>query len=91
MWRWPRLDRDVSAGSLTGRGLEAMRSRAPSRLHVATAYCQGTPLRNEIEGRDGADLATATTVCAAALAARFGSQAVEGKIQAHVIAVEVKR
>ena len=27
-------------------------SRAPSARHVAVAYCQGTPLRNEIEARD---------------------------------------
>src|SRR2546426_1156300 len=26
-------------------------SRAPSARHAATAYCQGTPLRNEIEAR----------------------------------------
>ncbi len=88
------IERDLRSGGFTRlQAFEtlAMRSRAPSPLHVATAYCQGTPLRNEIEARDGADLPTATTVCAAALAARFGSQAVEGKTQAHIIAVEVKR
>ena len=86
------IEQDLSSGGFTRRRAfetVTMRSCAPSPLHPATAYCQGTPLRNEIEGRDGADLATATTVCEAAIAAKFGSRAVEGKIQAHVITVEV--
>ena len=29
----------------------AEQSRAPSPRYVAVAYCQGTPLRNEIEAR----------------------------------------
>ena len=63
------------------------RSRAPSPRHVAIAYCQGTPLRNEIEARDAARLGEATDVCAEAIAGRFGSGAVDGRIQAHVVAV----
>jgi hypothetical protein len=54
----------------------------------AVAYCQGTPLRNEIEARDASRLAEATDVAAAALARRFGTGAVDGKIQAHVVVVE---
>ena len=38
----------------------AEESRAPSARHVAVAYCQGTPLRNEIEAR-GADKLEAAT------------------------------
>jgi SAM-dependent methyltransferase len=67
--------------------LEA-RSRAASPRIPAVAYCQGTPLRNEIESRDAAGLARATDVCADALARRFGAGAVDAKIQALVIAVE---
>lgn len=50
----------------------------------ALAYCQGTPLRSEIEARG--DLQAATQACAAAIAQRFGSGPVDGKIQAHVLA-----
>jgi SAM-dependent methyltransferase len=66
----------------------AARSRAASARIPAVAYCQGTPLRHEIESRDLAGLAKATAVCASALAMRFGSGAVDGKIQAHIVAVE---
>ena len=60
-------------------------SRAPSPRDPATAYCQGTPLRNEIEARDPSGLEAATQACTEALALRFGSGPVEGRIRAHVI------
>lgn len=63
----------------------AARSRAASAREVAIAYCQGTPLRNEIEARQGVGLAEATSVCAAAIAQRFGEGRVDAKIQAHVV------
>jgi ubiquinone/menaquinone biosynthesis C-methylase UbiE len=61
-------------------------SKAPSPRDPAIAYCQGTPLRNEIEARDPARLDEATTRATEALAQRFGRGAVEGRIRAHVIA-----
>jgi SAM-dependent methyltransferase len=66
----------------------AQRSRADSPRDPAVAYCQGTPLRNEIEARDAARLSEATEVATRALARRFGEGAVEGRIQAHVVGVE---
>ncbi|WP_159015633.1 class I SAM-dependent methyltransferase [Cognatiluteimonas profundi] len=66
----------------------AVRSRAASARMVALAYCQGTPLRSEIEARDPARLDEATDAATQALARRFGTGAVEGRIQAHVIVVE---
>ncbi len=66
----------------------AARSRAPSPRDVAIAYCQGTPLRSEIEARGPSRLGEATDIAADAIARRFGSGAVDAKIQAHVIAVE---
>jgi SAM-dependent methyltransferase len=66
----------------------AARSRADSPKTVAIAYCQGTPLRSEIEARDAARLFEATEVAANAIAHRFGDGAVDGKIQAHVMVVE---
>ncbi|MEP7013944.1 MAG: class I SAM-dependent methyltransferase [Verrucomicrobiota bacterium] len=63
------------------------RSRAASCEIPAVAYCQGTPLRNEIEARDASRLAEATAVAAAAIGNRFGRGLVDGKIQAHVVAI----
>lgn len=63
----------------------AARSRATSYRGPALAYCEGTPLRNEIESRDASRLGEATEVAAAAIAQRFGTGAVDGKIQAHVV------
>jgi ubiquinone/menaquinone biosynthesis C-methylase UbiE len=60
-------------------------SKAPSALDPAIAYCQGTPLRNEIEARDASRLQEATSRAAEALAQRFGSGAIEGRIRAFVI------
>jgi len=67
--------------------LEA-RSRAASPDIPAIAYCQGTPLRNEIEARDPSRLLDATDAAAAAIGNRFGHGAVDGKIQAHIIVIE---
>ena len=61
------------------------RSKAPSPRHPAIAYCQGTPLRNEIEARDASRLEHATTKATEALERRFGSGPVDGLIRAHVI------
>jgi hypothetical protein len=66
----------------------AARSTAVSPRIPALAYCQGTPLRSEIEARDKSRLGEATDLAAAAIAARFGPGPVDGKIQAHIIAVE---
>jgi SAM-dependent methyltransferase len=66
----------------------AARSKAASPRIPALAYCQGTPLRSEIEARDRTRLAEATDFAAAAVARRFGSGAVDSKIQAHVVAIE---
>jgi ubiquinone/menaquinone biosynthesis C-methylase UbiE len=85
------IERDVAAGGFTKPPrfvTIAARSRAASARVPAVAYCQGTPLRNEIESRDADRLDEATDVAAAALAKRFGAHAVDGKIQAHVVTVE---
>jgi SAM-dependent methyltransferase len=89
-------DRTVIERDLAGGGFVktpnittvAARSRAASARVPAIAYCQGTPLRNEIEARDASRLAEATGVAAAAVARRFGTDSVDGKIQAHVVVVE---
>lgn len=60
-------------------------STAPSPRHPAVAYCQGTPLRNEIEARDPDLLDHVTDRAARAIAGRFGTGTVSGKIRGHVI------
>lgn len=64
------------------------RSTARSARIPALAYCQGTPLRNEIEARDASRLGEATDVAAVAIAQRFGRGVVDGKIQAHIVTIE---
>jgi ubiquinone/menaquinone biosynthesis C-methylase UbiE len=59
-------------------------SRAATPRDAAISYCQGTPLRNEIETRDAARLEEATKAAANALADRFGNGPIEGRIRAHV-------
>ena len=61
-------------------------SRAPSPRHPAIAYCQGTPLRNEIEARNAAMLELVTDRATEAIAKRYGDGPVSAKIQGHVIA-----
>jgi hypothetical protein len=62
------------------------RSQAGSARDPAIGYCQGTPLRSEIEARDASRLQEATDAATESIAARFGVGPVDGKIQAHVIA-----
>lgn len=61
------------------------RSKAASARDPAIGYCQGTPLRNEIEGRDAGRLDEATDYAAEAIAKRFGRGEVDGGIRALVI------
>ncbi len=65
----------------------AERSKASSPSIPAIAYCQGTPLRNEIESREGSNLKEATTVATAAISKRFGAGKVECKIQGQVVSI----
>ncbi|ACC73186.1 class I SAM-dependent methyltransferase [Paraburkholderia phymatum] len=66
----------------------AKRGCAESAAVAALAFCQGTPLRGEIEARQRATLDEATSVCAAAIRKRFGNSAIAGKLQAHVVTAQ---
>jgi SAM-dependent methyltransferase len=86
----PTIARDVLLGGFANAAvIETVpaRSRADSPMAPAVAYCQGTPLRNEIEARDASRLAAATGVAADALGRRFGHGPVDGKVQAHIVSV----
>lgn len=84
------IERDLAKGGFTAwpqiNTVEA-RSRAASAQIPAVAFCQGTPLRNEIEARDASALSKATNVAADAIAERFGRGTVDAKIQAHVVII----
>jgi SAM-dependent methyltransferase len=85
------IKRDLARGEFTaspGIVTLAARSRAKSFRIPAIAYCQGTPLRDEIKHRDRSRLGEATDVAAEAIAQRFGRGPVDGKIQAHIISIE---
>lgn len=64
------------------------RSVASSSEVPAIAYCQGTPLRNEIEERDPSRLLEATAVASSAIAGRFGEGSVDGKISGFVVSAK---
>lgn len=90
-WDPLTIRRDLAVGGLTGVPqitTVAARSRAESAWVPAIAYCQGTPLRNEIEARDPSLLGEATDIAAEAVAQQFGRGAVDAKIQAHIVSIE---
>lgn len=82
-----QIREDLSRAGFTDIEIKTIekQSRSPSASEVAMAYCQGTPLRNEIEARDASLLQLATDRAAEAIASRHGTGPVAGKIQAHVI------
>jgi ubiquinone/menaquinone biosynthesis C-methylase UbiE len=82
-----RLRQYLKASSFTDISAEAIdaRSRAVSPREPALAYVQGTPLRNEVEARAPARLEEATVRASQAIADRFGTGAVDGRIRAYVV------
>lgn len=60
-------------------------SRADNPRLPAVAYCQGTPLRNELEARDPSKIETVTDMAAMDLERKFGPGPITGKIQGHVL------
>jgi ubiquinone/menaquinone biosynthesis C-methylase UbiE len=83
-----QIRKDLAEAGLSEIVIETVShtSRARSAEDVAVAFCQGTPMRNEITARDPAALEPATAAAAEALRRDFGSGAIEGRIKAHVIA-----
>jgi ubiquinone/menaquinone biosynthesis C-methylase UbiE len=82
-----RIEEDVRAAGFTlcDVNVQEERSVAPDAYSAAAAYCYGTPLRGEIERRDGEGLEAATRQAADALRARFGEGQIDGKISAVVV------
>ncbi len=82
-----KIRAELTAAGFTDISIEGVdhRSKAASPRDPAFAYCQGTPLRNEIEALDASGLQAATAKAAEAMAKRFGNGAVDGLIRAYVI------
>jgi ubiquinone/menaquinone biosynthesis C-methylase UbiE len=79
-----RIREELKVAGFTEIAVDSVdeRSKAASPRDVAVAYCQGTPLRTEIEARDASALENATKHATEALARRFGDGAIEGRIRA---------
>lgn len=82
-----RIRDELQAAGLIRIAVETVecRSRAASHRDPAIGFCQGSPLRNEIEARDPSRLGEATDAGAAAIAARFGFGPIDARMQAHVV------
>ena len=85
------IQRDIAAAGFSVQPtIETImkRSHALTPRIPAVAYCQGTPLRNDIEARDPTRVAEATDIATMAIVANFGEGEVEVKIQAHVVTIK---
>ena len=82
-----QLAADAKAGGFDTVTVETVDKigRTPSALSAATGYCQGNPLRGEIEARAPGELQAVTEQVAAALAKRFGEGPIEGRIRAIIV------
>jgi ubiquinone/menaquinone biosynthesis C-methylase UbiE len=82
-----QIREELNAARFGNVSLDAVdgKSKASSPRDPAMAYCQGTPLRNEIEACDASMLEEATQKAAEALAQRFGTGTIEGRIRGFVI------
>ena len=80
---------DLAAAEFTDIVVETLEllSRAATYRDPAIGFCQGTPMRGEIEARDPGGLQAATDAAADALAERFGTGAIEAPMRAHVVTV----
>jgi SAM-dependent methyltransferase len=85
------IRRDLAAGGFSTPAridTVAARSRAGSPRVPAVAYCEGTPLRSQIESHGPASLDEVTRAAEQMIARRFGNGAVDGAIQALVVTIE---
>jgi SAM-dependent methyltransferase len=85
-----RIKDDLEAAGFKNITIEAVDgvSKAASARDAAIGYCQGNPLRNEIEERAPSGLEEATVLVTKALQNRFGLGAIEGRLRAFVITAQ---
>lgn len=84
------IRRELAEAGFTQVALEvvALPSRAPSPRDPAIGFCQGSPMRGEIEAQAPLGLQEATDAVAHAVAAEFGAGSVEAPMQALVIVAQ---
>jgi len=77
---------DLARAGFTDVSVETVRlpCRAASHRDPAIGFCQGSPMRGEIEARNPGGVEAATETAAAAVARRFGAGALDSTMQAHV-------
>ncbi|MFC3613067.1 class I SAM-dependent methyltransferase [Lutimaribacter marinistellae] len=82
-----RIRADVAAAGFVDMTVETVRlqSEAASADDFAFGQSYGSPLRLEIEARDGPSLSTVRESIATSLAARFGDGAISGRMAALVV------
>jgi SAM-dependent methyltransferase len=85
------IARDLDAGGFGPAEIVAVpaQAHAPSPQEPAVGFCQGTPMRMDIETHGPDALARATEAAAQAIARQFGSGPVTGRLQALVGAARV--
>jgi SAM-dependent methyltransferase len=84
------IERDLRSGGFTAAPVfatVAVRSRAESARIPAVGFCEGSPLRAEIEARSPGGLSAVTDAATAAIARRFGTGPVDARIQAHIVTI----
>jgi SAM-dependent methyltransferase len=81
------IRRDLEVAGFERVEIEAVEkiSRAPSAREAAIGLCQGTPLRTEIEARAPDRLDEVSAKAAEDLSRRFGSAAIETRMNAYVV------
>ena len=86
-----RIEADLRSAGFSNVEIQtiARASSAPAPRHPAIAFCQGTPLRNEIEARPLCSLEAATARATDAVREAYGDGPVSAKIQAHVVAARI--
>ncbi len=82
-----QIEREVRDAGFTSVSIAARDgvSAAGAARDPAVAYCQGTPLRNEIEARGAAELGRVTDLAASRIADRFGPGPVSAPIRGFVV------
>ena len=83
-----RIEEELRGAGFASIAVETVEhaSRAGSARDAALAFCQGTPIRNEIDARFPGRHEEATRFAADALARRFGTGPITGRMRAHVFA-----
>ncbi len=77
---------DLARAGFSDISLETVKlpCRAASHRDPAIGFCQGSPMRGEIEARKPGGVEATTEAAAAAIARRFGAGPIDSTMQAHV-------